>query len=61
MHTIFIVYNNCAPLILSMNKNDNRDSDPQTGTPNLPSFFPRVIREFDDGPEEPLVYGGSEP
>jgi len=44
-----------------MKTNDNRDSDPQTGTPNLPSFFPRVIREFDDGPEEPLVYRGSDP
>jgi len=25
-----------------------------------PSFFPRVIREFDDGSEEPMVYGGSQ-
>jgi len=25
----------------------------------LPTFFPRVIREFEDGSEEPMVYGGS--
>jgi len=25
--------------------------------PTSPSFFPRIIREFDDGPEEkPMIY-----
>jgi len=29
------------------------------GEKPTPSFFPRIIREFDDGPdEEPMIYGG---
>ncbi len=52
-----MVYNNCAHVTLVMKPNDIRGSVPQTGTPNLPSFFPRVIREFDDGPDEkPMIY-----
>ena len=27
-------------------------------TPTPPLFFPRIIREFDDGPDEkPMIYG----
>jgi len=27
--------------------------------PTSPLFFPRIIREFDDGPDEkPMIYGG---
>jgi len=27
--------------------------------PKFQTFFPRIIREFDDGPDEkPMVYGG---
>jgi len=30
----------------------------QKRTPKLPLFFPRIIREFDDGPDEkPMIYG----
>ena len=33
--------------------------DHQVGeTPTPPLFFPRIIREFDDGPDEkPMIYG----
>jgi len=42
-----------------MKTNEIRDGIPQKKTSrNSPTFFPRVIREFDDGTEEPLVYGG---
>ena len=59
MHTMLMIYNNCGLLSVSMNQKQFWDSDPQNGAPNSPSFFPRVIREFDDGHEEPLLYGGN--
>ena len=27
--------------------------------PTLPAFFPRIIREFEDERDEPMLYGGS--
>jgi len=56
---MLMIYNNCGLLSVSMNQKQFWDSDPQKGAPNSPSFFPRVIREFDDGHEEPLLYGGN--
>ncbi len=70
-----MIYNNCACVILVMNKNQNRSSDPKTESvshngnqfnytiapatsQSPPLFFPRVIREFDDEHEEPMLYGG---
>lgn len=53
-----MVYNNYGLVMLSMNTKTIWDSVPQSGAPKSPSFFPRVIREFDDGHEEPLLYGG---
>ncbi len=44
-----------------MNQNDSKSvksGEEKTDT-RLPTFFPRVIREFEDGSEEPMVYGGS--
>jgi len=42
-----------------MNTNEILDSIPQKNSKKSPSFFPRVIREFEDGPhEEPMFYGG---
>ena len=26
--------------------------------PTLPAFFPRIIREFEDERDEPMIYGG---
>ncbi len=36
-----------------------KTSSPQVGEkPTSPLFFPRIIREFDDGPDEkPMIYG----
>jgi len=36
-----------------------KTSNPQVGErPTSPLFFPRIIREFDDGPDEkPMIYG----
>ena len=56
---MLMVYNNYGLASESMNTKTIWDSNPQTGTRKSPSFFPRVIREFDDGQEEPLVYGGN--
>jgi len=43
-----------------MNRKEIRESNPQKITlETLPSFFPRIVREFNDGPdEEPMIYGG---
>ena len=27
--------------------------------PSKPSFFPRIIREFEDERDEPMIYGGN--
>ena len=44
---------------MTMNQTKLWDSNPQKGASQSPSFFPRVIREFEDGTEEPLLYGGN--
>jgi len=54
-----MIYNNFGLANYSMNTKTIWDSNLQTGTPKSTSFFPRVIREFDDGTEEPLFYGGA--
>ena len=59
MHTMLMIYNNFGLANYSMNTKTIWDSNLQTGTPKSTSFFPRVIREFDDGTEEPLFYGGA--
>jgi len=56
---MLMVYNNFGLASEHMNTKTIWDSDPQNGTRKSTSFFPRVIREFDDGPEEPPVYGGN--
>jgi len=36
-----------------------KSEEEKTG-PNHQTFFPRIIREFDDGPDEkPMIYGGA--
>ncbi len=44
-----------------MNQNDPKpvkSGEEKTG-PSNQTFFPRIIREFDDGPDEkPMIYGG---
>ncbi len=50
-----------VPLGRVMNQNDSKPVKPGEEKTNSkpPTFFPRVIREFEDGSEEPMVYGGS--
>ena len=44
-----------------MKQNDPKpvkSGEEKTG-PSNQTFFPRIIREFDDGPDEkPMIYGG---
>jgi len=44
-----------------MKQNDQKpvkSGEEKTG-PSNQTFFPRIIREFDDGPDEkPMIYGG---
>jgi len=62
MHTMLMVYNNCGLVLYVM-----KQSDPMTVKsveekigPSHQTFFPRIIREFDDGPDEkPMIYGGA--
>ena len=56
---MLMIYNNCGLVSVSMNTKTIWDSITQSEAPKSPSFFPRVIREFDDGTEEPLLYGGN--
>ncbi len=44
-----------------MNQNDPKPvkSGEEKQVPGNQAFFPQIIREFDDGPDEkPMIYGG---
>jgi hypothetical protein len=63
MHTMDIVYNNFYWLLYNMKQKQIQKiimpvlADEQGKSSGL--FFPRIIREFDDGPDEkPMLYGG---
>jgi len=50
-----MIYNNCGNYTITMKQKSKNQNRIQT----LNSFFPRIIREFDDGPDEkPMFYGG---
>jgi len=67
---MLMIYNNFGLVLLVMSKTQYKtvksDEEKSTldwrdirGLPFDQTFFPRIIREFDDGPDEkPMVYGG---
>ena len=55
MHTMLIVYNNSYYVILLM-KTQNMNQE--NGFNSKASFYPRIIREFEEY-DEPMVYGGN--
>jgi len=55
MHTTSRVYNNYLQVYDCMNQKQTQIPTEQ----ELSSYFPRIIREFNDGPDEkPALYGG---
>jgi hypothetical protein len=59
MHTMVMVYNNFYWLLYDMKQKQIQKIvfDEKPGK-SVGLFFPRIIREFDDGPDEkPMVYG----
>jgi len=61
MHTMLMVYNNCGLVLYVMNQSEPTavKSEAENKVPVHQTFFPRIIREFDDGPDEkPMVYRG---
>jgi len=67
---MLMVYNNFGFVVYLMNSKLHRTVKPEEekgahdwrelgGLPFDQAFFPRIIREFDDGPDEqPMLYGG---
>ena len=61
---MLIVYNNLLHLTLVMNRKTIEQKQAldwcaQKSIPAHQAFFPRIIREFDDGADEkPMMYGG---
>jgi len=56
-----MVYNNSGLVVYVMKHNDPKTvkSEEEKTGPSNQTFFPRIIREFDDGPDEkPMIYGG---
>ncbi len=56
-----MVYNNSGLVVYVMKQNDPMTvkSEAEKTGPSNQTFFPRIIREFDDGPDEkPMIYGG---
>ncbi len=56
-----MIYNNCGHVVYVMNQNDPKPvkSGEEKQVPGNQAFFPQIIREFDDGPDEkPMIYGG---
>ena len=59
MHTIVIVYNNFFGLTINMKSVTLLQKSHQVGEkPTSSTFFPRIIREFEDDDDEPMYYGG---
>ena len=57
MYTICEIYNNFLRLNYSMKQLTLFETSHQVGEkPTLSTFFPRIIREFDDN-DEPMCYG----
>ena len=54
-----MVYNNSALVLNVMNKKQYKTVKPEEEkVPKHQTFFPRIIREFDDGADEkPMIYG----
>ena len=58
MHTMVILYNNSGHYTITMKQNNNQKRN-ESGSRVF--FYPRIIREFDDGHDEkPMIYGGGE-
>ena len=67
---MLMIYNNFGLVLLVMSKTQYKtvksEEEKSTldwrdirGLPFDQTFFPQIIREFDDGPDEkPMVYGG---
>ena len=57
---MLIVYNNCAFVLYHMNKTKFLTvKSEKSKIPIHQTFFPRIIREFDDGADEkPMIYWG---
>ena len=56
-----MIYNNSGLVVYVMKQNDPKSvkSEEEKTGPSNQTFFPRIIREFDDGPDEkPMIYGG---
>ena len=61
MHTMVVIYINCVHAVYVVRKKESMTvkSEEEKSVPKQQTFFPRIIREFDDGPDEkPMVYGG---
>jgi len=61
MDTMLMIYNYCGHVVYVMKHNDPKTvkSEEEKTGPSNQTFFPRIIREFDDGPDEkPMIYGG---
>jgi len=62
MHTMLMVYNNfyaVGYMMYMKNKEFKtvKSEEEKTGHSHQ-TFFPRIVREFDDGPDEkPMIYG----
>ncbi len=57
-----MVYNNSGLVVYVMKHNDPKTvkSEEEKTGPSNQTFFPRIIREFDDGPDEkPMIYEGN--
>jgi len=62
MDTMLMIYNYCGHVVYVMNQNDPKTvkSVEEKTVPTHQTFFPRIIREFDDGADEkPMLYGGA--
>ena len=61
MHTMVMIYINCGHVVYVVRKTESMTvkSEEEKSVPKQQTLFPRIIREFDDGPDEkPMVYGG---
>jgi len=57
MYTIEMVYNNFGYYRITMKQNNKNQKRNESDSRVF--FYPRIIREFDDGPDEkPMIYGG---
>jgi len=55
MYTIEMVYNNSGYYSITMKQNNKNQKRNESGSRVF--FYPRIIREFDDGPDEkPMIY-----